>query len=172
MDIRFQLLKAHSKENANLIAEQVLQRPEDFKVLMDLFLGDDELLAQRAAWSIGMVGEYKPELILPHLPNLLPVLQNARHPALTRNIYRVLQKTDVPTEYQGLLFDLAIQEVTNPGRPPAIRVFAMTTALRIVTKVQELAPELQMVIEENMEHAPKAFLSRGRKTLKALELLI
>lgn len=169
MDIKVQVLKAHSKENAKLIAEYVLQRNEGFKVLINLLQDEDPEVTRRAAWPFGIAGHEKPEMLLPYLPETIFILESRPHPALSRNLYRILQELNIPADYQGLIFDLAVAEIANPKTPSAIRAFAMSTACNIACSEKALIPELQLTIEGHWENAPKAYLSRGRKILKKLE---
>ncbi len=169
MDISVQLKRSHSSNNAKVVAEYVLQHSRQFKVLVGLCLVNDEDLAKRAAWALGMAGQQKPELLEDCLADIIPALQQQSHPAIKRNFYRVLQEMDIPEDFQGIIFGLALQEVANPAAPAAIRAFAMSTAFRIVQKQPVLARELELTISDSWEGAPKAFHSRGRKILKYLD---
>lgn len=66
MDISKQLNSDHSKSNTELIVFYIVENSERFNELMEIFLGADQLLKQRAAWVIGDIGRAEPKLIQPY----------------------------------------------------------------------------------------------------------
>ena len=168
MNLRHQLLKTHSKENADLIKQHILNNPDSFSDLMDIFINEDYRLIQRSAWVVGLIGNHKPEWIIPYLPQLIKCLETPKHDAVSRNIYRVLQNISIPDEYDGALYSLCLRDLSNPKSAVAIKVFGMTVAFNIAQKYPELKEELALVIEEQMPYGSKGYLSRAKKLLLKL----
>lgn len=168
MNIRAQLIKEHSKANAELIRDYVINDKTAFDQLMEIFTTEDYRLNQRSAWVVGMLGDLKPDWFLPYFPQILECLENPIHDAISRNIYRTLQSFEIPSEYEGSLYDLCIRDLSNAKSAIAVKVFCMTVAFNISKKHPELKDELALVIEEQLPYGSKGFLSRSKKILKTL----
>lgn len=169
MDIRESLLKEHSKAQTTRIVEYIGDDKERLAELMDLFLGTEYRITQRAAWVVGYVGEHHPSLMKPYLAPMINHLRKDVHDAVKRNILRVLQDIDVPEELMGELADTCFDFLSEAEEPVAIKVFSMTILYNMTLKEPDLKNELKILIEEQMPFATSGFQSRGRKVLKGLE---
>lgn len=168
MDLRKQLLKEHSRENSQVIFDHLLQNPDRFKELMEIFTQENYRLNQRSAWIVGMVGEKKGDWLIPYFSTLVQCLEKPIHNAISRNIYRSLQTIAVPEEFEGRVYDLALRDLSNTQSATAIKVFAMTVAFNISKSHIELQEELAWAIEEQLPYSSVGYASRARKTLKAI----
>lgn len=130
--------------------------------------GDDEEMARRAAWAFGKAGEKRPEWLYRHLDALVNLLKVQNHPAIPRNIYRVLQYAEIPADYHAQLFDLCLSELNDPRTPAAIKVFAMTVAANICSDQAELSTELKLSIGQNLRYGSAGFRNRAGKILRRL----
>ncbi len=170
MEIKKQLLFDHSKSNTEEIVFYVADNPERLNELMDIFLGVDPLLKQRAAWVIGDLGRTQPTLLKPFDSALIEHLKLPElHDAVKRNTIRYLSETQLNEELWGEAFDLAYKTLSSKTEKVAIKVFSMVLALNIVKKIPELKDELKFAIEEQMPFGTPGFKNRGAKTLVALE---
>ncbi|MEL6659562.1 MAG: hypothetical protein AAFY48_06290 [Bacteroidota bacterium] len=170
MDIKQALIREHSKATTHAITQYIGSRPERFEILMELYLGDDTVLAQRAAWVFSGVGEVYPHLLLPFLDQLLEQLEQAPHPALQRNFLRVVAEGGVALseDQEGLLVNSCFELMANPKIPVAIRVHAMQCIANLLEPYPELAIELKPLIEDGLEEGSAGFRSRGKKILKQI----
>lgn len=168
MDIRKQLLKEHSRKNAEVIAELVLQDKERLKTLFDILKEGEYRPVQRVAWVLGIVCEKRPEWIAPFLPLVISHIEYPLHPAVSRNLYRILQDQDIPEEYMGDLYSLSIRDLSDPKTPIAVKAFCMTVAWRITMKYPELKSELKLILEEQLPYSSAGFQSRARKIIPRL----
>lgn len=168
MDLRKQLLKEHSKENSQYIFDFLMENPERFNDLMEIFTTEDYRLNQRSAWIVGMVGEKIGEWLLPYFPVLIECLNQPIHDAISRNIYRSFQSLPIPQEFEARLYDLCLRDLSNPKSAVAIKVFAMTVAFNISKNHNELQEELALVIEEQLPYGSAGYTSRSRKILKSI----
>jgi len=172
MDISKQLNSDHSKSNTELIVFYIVENPERFNELMEIFLGNDQLLKQRAAWVIGDIGRAEPKLIQPHHEQIINHLKTpGLHDAVKRNTIRYLSETKLEENLWGEAYDLAYRTLSSNSEKVAIKVFSMTLALNIVKKIPELKDELRFIIEEQMPFGTAGFKNRGAKTIAALEKL-
>ncbi len=170
MDIRAALLEEHSKEQTLMITNYIGKSQKRFDQLMDLFLGDEYRVTQRAAWVVSHCADAYPKLIQPHLKRILDNLERPNlHDAIKRNTLKALSEWDLPEELLGQAATISFDLLASPTEAIAIRVHAMTIIYNICHKEPDLADELRLLIEDGMEHGSAGFRSRGKRILKGLD---
>jgi hypothetical protein len=169
MDIKSALQEEHSKVLTMRIVQYIGTSHERFKELMALFLGKDNRLSQRASWAVGFCGLAHPELIYPHLKQMIANLDNPVHNAIKRNTVRILAELDIPEDLLGKIADVCFRLLDDPKEAVAIRVFSMSVCFNITKREPELANELRLIIEDHYPHGSAGFKSRSRKILKELK---
>lgn len=169
MNIREEILKAHSKLQALKIAHYACKSEKNFQQLIECFLDENYRLSQRAAWSVSWAAKKKPEMIAPHIKALVAVLnRKSAHDAVIRNSLRVLQEINIPVEFHGVVMDACFRFLEQPLRAVAIKVFSLTVLFNLSKQYPEIKPELKLIIEDNWDHQTPAFRSRGARVLKKL----
>jgi hypothetical protein len=169
MIIRDELLQEHSRKQALRIARYACSSQANFRELMQCFLGPENRVAQRAAWSVSWAALQQPEMIQPYIKDLVACLKRTDiHPALIRNSVRVLEQVDIPEKFHGDLMNACFGFIETPATPPAIKAFSLTILFRLSDSYPEIRQELKLIIENNWEREGPAFKSRGRKILAAL----
>lgn len=170
MDLQSELLKEHSKPQMLRIVQYVGNNKQRMKELMDLFLGNEYRITQRAAWPLGYISIAHPNLVEPYHEQLLKRLQQpGMHDAVKRNILRLWIPNMPPETCWGELFDLCYQLTRSKDEAVAIRVFAMHVMGNIAIRYPELTFELRSLIEELMLLDQPAFVARGKKVLKLID---
>lgn len=169
MNLKDTILKDNSKKHALELADYIGKDKNRFDELMQLFFGGNYLVTQRSAWVVSMCCDQNPFLITPYLEKLVLNLRNDVHDAVKRNTVRILQTVELPNELLGEAADVCFQLLSSRSEPVAVKVFSMTVLLNIVKRVPELKNELKIIIEDQIPHGSPGFLSRGKKTLKALQ---
>jgi hypothetical protein len=170
MNLREEILREHSKEHALKIAGYACTSKQRFKELIDCFLDDEYRLAQRAAWSVSWAARKSPEMVLPHVKDLVAVLRKKNvHDAVIRNAVRVLQEIEIPEKFQGEVMDACFRFLESPTTPVAVKAFSLTTLSNLLKSYPEIKSELKLIIEERWEHETAAFRSRARKILLQME---
>lgn len=169
MDLQEELLKEHSKRQAEKIIKYVGNDHLRFGMLVNVFLAGPYRVTQRAGWPLSGIVEQYPDLAKPHLPDLLKHLgKPGIHDSVKRNTIRLLQHVDIPKKLHGKVADICFSYLTNHEEPIAVRVFSMSVLERIARENPELKRELQIIIEDHLPFASAAYLSRARKVLKNL----
>ncbi|MBA4139912.1 MAG: hypothetical protein H0X70_05325 [Segetibacter sp.] len=169
MNIREELLREHSKEQAKKISIYACTFKEYFEELMQCFLDKEYRVAQRAAWSVSIAAQQKPEIIKPYIPTLVAQLQNKNVlDAVIRNSVRILQQIEIPETLHGEVMNACFQLIETPSTPAAIKAFSLTTLFNLSKIYPEIKPELKLLIEELWDNETAAFKSRGRKILSEL----
>lgn len=165
-----ELLRAeHSKAQAEKIAHLVSDGTYSTDALMACFFSRDNLIAQRAAWSVSKLSDLNIALIWPYLERMVDNLQLPVHNAVRRNTIRIWQSIDIPEDLKGAIYGTCFEFLCSPSSPPAIRVFSMSVCTNIAMYHTHLAEELMMVIQDFSEASSAGFKSRARKEMKRLE---
>ena len=162
------LLAGHSRFNTDLIAIYIGNDEKLFKDLMDITLNGDPPIPQRAAWVITAITDKYPWIINPYISKIIDNLPKFLHPALARNLLRLLSKVDIPFKKTGKLYDYCFQFLIDKKSPVAIRVHAMQILFNIATKEPGLKNELKLVIESILDEAPGGIIAKAKKLLKNL----
>ena len=169
MNLQEEILKEHSRWNALRIADYACESEKVLKELFDYFLGEEPLLAQRAAWSLSWAGIKNPGLMKPHLKELVSVLsRKGVHQAITRSALRVLVEVDLPKRFHGTVMENCFCLLEDPGSAPAIKVLSLTLLFNLSRFYPDIRRELKLIIEDKPDQQTAGFRSRGRKLLKAL----
>ena len=169
MDIEYEILKEHSRSQADRIVAWIGNDRKRFGRLMDLFLRGDYRTTQRAAMTVGICAERHPALIRPYLRQMVSRMEEPGvHIAVRRNVVRILQAIDIPPGLLGTVATLCFRYLAAKDSPVAVRVFAMTVLARIAKDEPDLGRELRLVIEQQFPYGSGGFCSRARKVLKGL----
>jgi hypothetical protein len=170
MDLREAILKEHSKANALQIAGWIGTDSLRLNALMQLFLGDEYRVVQRAAHILGIIGERQPEMLQPHLPEMLQRMQEGGQPvAVKRNVVRLLQYRDIPEALHGEVMNICFELLADVQETVAVRAFSMTVLAKLATIYPDLKQELRVLIEDGLANNPSpGFKSRGAKVLAGL----
>ncbi|MBI4947794.1 MAG: hypothetical protein HY840_15490 [Bacteroidetes bacterium] len=170
MNIRKALLKEHSKRQAVKISRYACQSKSNFKELIQCYLSDNYVLAQRAGYSVSIAGIMQPSLISPYIKELIAVLsQKNVHGAVIRNSLRVLEIIEIPEKYHGRLMQICFQFLEDHSTSIAIKAYSMTIISNLSKKYPEIKSELKLIIEAHWEQASPGFKSRGRKILSEIK---
>jgi hypothetical protein len=169
MDLVKEILKEHSKTQAGKIVKYVGKDAARFKTLVNVFKAGPYRITQRAAWPLSICVEFYPDLVKPHVKELLvEISKPGAHNAVKRNIMRLLQYAELPRTFHGKIADLCFKYLTDNGEAIAVRVFAMTVLARIASHNPEISRELRMIIQDHLPFASPGYLSRAKKVLKTL----
>lgn len=161
--LREMLEAGHNKPLALEIAAWAGRDRGRFAQLAAIMAGDDPKLAARAAWAAGTCVENHPELLAAHLPALLDRIESRGvHPAVTRNVFRMLQFAPVPGECEGRVLAAALAALGGVA-PVAVKAFAITVLKRLAGDLPEIVEEVRLLIDEQWHDASPAIRVRARR---------
>ena len=169
MTLRDEILEDYSKPYVVYLANKIGADQEAFDELMELFLGDDYRVTQRAAWVLSHCVDNYPWLIEKHLERMILNLQKQVHVAVKRNTVRVLQFIDIPEDLMGITAELCFGFLNSGKEPVAVKAHSMVILFNIVKKFPELKEELKLSIEDQMPFGSAGFKRRGSKSLRSLK---
>ena len=166
MNIRETLASGQSKANTTAIVEYIGSNGERFAELMKIFFAGEYRPTQRAAWSISVCAEKRPELLAPYLSKLIDQLpRKGVHNAVKRNVVRLLHYVAIPKRLHGKVYSHCIDLIADPAEAAAVRAFAITVAEKIAGAEPVLRDELRLVVSQNMAGATPAIKVRVRNIL-------
>jgi hypothetical protein len=162
------LLYNHSKATTNKVINWIGNDPERFKSLINLVLGKDQLLAQRAAWPMSYIVVEQPHLIYPYLNKILDAVVKNVHPAIKRNTFRFLKEIDIPEKNISKTLEACFIAVNNPKEPIAVICFAFYTLLKIAKRFPDLKNEILFATELHQDNHASGLQNTLMKVRKAL----
>ncbi len=166
MDLRKQLLQAHSKENCNIVVAWVGHNQQRFDELFSLFMSNESRLVQVSSWPLSYCVEAYSSLIQNHFSSLLKnIKKQNHHDAVKRHTLRMLQFVEIPKKYQGELMDMCFNYIQNIAEKPSIKVFALVVLENLSKIYPEIKDELRLILETQMPHESAGFKSRAKKLL-------
>lgn len=163
MDIEKALLKEHSKKQKDAIVRYIGNDPARFRELMNCFFKGDYRLTQRAAWPMSDCVKLHPALVKPWLGKLVACLKRKdMHPAVERNITRLLEDIAIPEKWQGEIMDYCFRAVADINAAIAVKAYSITILENLARLYPEILPELITIIEERWDQEGPAFRARAR----------
>lgn len=171
MNIRTQLLVAHSRNNADTVQRYVEQHPESLPELMACLGSDEVKVAQRASMVIGNLGRANPDALRPWWEDLVQAVDDPVHNAITRAVLRYFSELDsaLPKALESRLIDRCMQAVLAPNQQTAISVFAMQFITDRAASYPEHARRLNAALIRLIPSGSPGFQNRGRKMLEQLK---
>ncbi|MAY83369.1 MAG: hypothetical protein CMP59_04470 [Flavobacteriales bacterium] len=174
MNIKEKLADEHSMRISQEIQQYVKDDLSLFSELIDILLGDEKKIAQRAALAVNWCFDYDPAGFKNEADRLIKAFLKRKdiHVAIRRCIIRNLQFIEVPEKYQAQLFDRFLLILHQEDETIAVKAFSMRVAYNICKELPELKVELEEAIRLNLEQSTSAGVqNRGKKILKKLAKL-
>ncbi len=167
--LKQELMAENSKRNMNRVAKMIGNDKVLFKDLLQIMTHDEDPYNRRAAWAITAVTDEYPELLKPHLKEIIPFLKQDLHEGIIRSLLRQLPLIEIPEKYQGVLFDICFNWAENPKYALAVRANALTVLYNISNLHKELKNELIILFEQISQEEAPAMKARGVLLLKKLK---
>ena len=172
MTFKERLEKEHCKTTTSAIVNEICNHPEKMADFMQTFIAGPLRITQRSAWPLGFIAQKNPALLTNYYPILISELHKTNnHDAITRNILRSFQFTDVPKKYQGKILTRCFEFLHDNNQPIAIHAFSMTVIFNLSKTYPDIIPELKASIEELLPNGSAGIKSRGNKILKSINKL-
>jgi hypothetical protein len=157
------LITQHYRHQAQQVINWVGHSRPRFNALVQSAVGNDILLAQRAAWPMSNIAQAHPLIVLPHLPALLAAIKKPGvHTAVVRGTMRLLQFVDIPESLHGTVMDCCFRQIENPKEKAAVKAFALTVLKNLSHTYPEIIPEIKTVVAARMDYETPAFKVRAR----------
>ncbi len=130
---------------------------------MHTCLGEDPVLAQRAAWVMSKVACRYPGLMRPWWKKALERSRQPCHDSIKRNLLKVLEFAGVPEPHESEVLEICLGWLTDRSQPIAVHAYALTIVHTLVQRYPELEGEFRAVAGLLREQASPGIRSRLRK---------
>jgi len=166
------LFNLPNRAKAVALADHIGDDKKKFDELMTLVFDHPGKVMVRTSWVMNFVLEKHHHMLDPYWPRVLAYLNTDVHNAFGRNIFRILGFIPLPEKHLGELVSLAFDYVADPQMEVAIRSNSILFLTQVIKQEPDLAPELRMVLEDQMEYEEKAaFRVRAKRALKQIAKL-
>jgi 8-oxo-dGTP diphosphatase len=160
-----------SMKEAEWLSDSALENPAIFRKLLEYSWSDDRKLAFRASWILTKVCDKFPEIIYPHLSQIVDALPDIDSESVERSFLRILSLTEVvklSEKRHGLLADYCFGELNSATSTIAIKAYSMEILYRLSVIYPQLANELAVSIRALMEEGSAGIVARGNAVLKKI----
>jgi 8-oxo-dGTP diphosphatase len=160
-----------SLKEAEWVAISAIENPSVFNRLLEYSYSDDNKLAFRASWTLTKVCDMYPDLIYPHINEVIEKLGKLGNESTMRCFLRIVSLSDtdmISEKNQGILADLCFSFLRSGFSAIAIKAYSMEILYKLVLKYPELGNELTASINLLQADGSAAILARGRLILKKL----
>ncbi len=164
--LRAMILKEHTKVQRDIVVAWIGDNHERFGHLMELFLGDEYRVVQRAAWIVREIGKRRADWIAAYVGKIVNAIENPIHDAVVRNGLLVLVDVDVPKKYYGRLAEVCFNYLGEVGTPTAIKRASLLILAKICKDEPELKEELVLVLEDQLPHCTVGFVNIAKKYIR------
>jgi 8-oxo-dGTP diphosphatase len=153
------------------VAASALENHEIFLKLLQYSYSSEKQLAFRSSWVLTKVCDKFPEIIEPHLPEMVDSLQKIDNESVIRSFLRIISFTDpikFSEKHRGILADYCFAALNSATSAIAVKVYSMEILYNLTVLYPQLANELASVIRIMMEDGTAALVSRGNSILKKI----
>jgi 8-oxo-dGTP diphosphatase len=153
------------------VATSAIDNPDIFKKLLDYSFSDDKKLAFHASWTLTKVCDKYPEIIFPHLAEIIESLDKIDNESALRSFLRIISLTNmsrIGTKHHGILAEHCFNALRSGFSAIAIKAYSMETLYKLALIYPELANELSATINMLQGEGSAGIIARGRIILKKL----
>lgn len=152
------------KEWARRIAEE--------ENLMDLvgLLDEPHPVGMRFSWIFGDITDLNPDLIFDCLPYFFKRRNDFTFPGFHRSVARMLYFTGIPEEIEGEAMDQMVEWCMDPQVAIGVKHHSLKTLMRLADKYPDLAHEVILVLQSQVDMHTAAYQKRVRKWLREMEI--
>ena len=169
MDLAEIIMEEHSKVQAEMVADLILQRPELLDELMEIIFADKEPLSRRAAWPLRFIYEKDEQLLNSYLPIFIKKLPDIKSVAVQRNLLYILAYSNIPQSYHGELLQCFFEILTDTSTSVASLIYSMDGFYNISKNEPDLLNELVLIIHQIIPVASAGVKSKSMKILRKIE---
>lgn len=169
MNLQEEILREHSKKQAENIAFWAMEEPHNFIELIELFFSNQKVLTQRAGYALSKCSDVNPKCMEAYLPRFLAFMNHGIHSSVKRNALRVFELTnEIPEELEGELLDNCFKYLQNSHEEIAVKALSLTIAGKLCEKYPDLKNELKLVVEDQIEYSNPSFKVRVKRIFASL----
>ena len=161
----------HSRAQAVMIADLVIQKPALFDELLDIVFAEEEPVSRRAAWPLRFIHERNECLIDKYIPIIITKLPNIKSVAIQRNLLYIIAYSNIPEFYYGRLLDFTSRVLLDTNSSVASIIYSVDIFFNVSKSEPDLLNELRHMIDFLIPNATPGVKSKCIKTLRKIDRL-
>jgi len=166
------IMAEHSKAQAKMIADIIIQEPVLLGELMEIIFSNTEPASRRAAWPLRFIHNRDLKILLPYFPLIVEELPGVESVAVQRSLLYILAYSDIPEDYHGQLLQFTSQLLTNRNTSVASTIYSMDIFFKLSLDEPDLLFELKNMLEMLMPYGSAGVKSKSRRIIKKIEKLV
>lgn len=171
MNLHQIIMSEHSRAQAVMIADLVIQKPALFGELLDIIFTEEEPVSRRAAWSLRFIHERNEHLLDNYIPIIIDKLPNIKSVAIQRNLLYILAYSTIPEFYYGVLLEYTSKILLNTNSSVASIIYSVDIFFNLSKGEPDLLNELRIMIGMLLPNSTPGVKSKCLKTLKKIDKL-
>lgn len=165
------IMAEHSKAQAKMIADIIIQRPELLDELLKIIFSDKEPISRRAAWPLRFIHERNEKLLTPFLSTIADSLPYVTSVSVQRSLLYILAYSPIPKICHGKLLQYTSELLLNKGTSVASMIYSLDIFFKLSKDEPDLLNELRNMIELLLPYGSAGVKSKSGKILKKIEKL-
>ena len=160
-----------SMQEADWLATSAIENPVIFNKLLEYSYSKDRKLAFRASWTLSKACDKFPELIYPHLSEIIESLPKFDNESVQRSFMKIISASDIKPlnkHLHGILADHCFEMLESGFSAIAIKAYSMEILYNLSIIYPELGNELSSSIRILMEDGSAGIIARGNSILKKI----
>ena len=166
MDILLQLNSYCSKINTKEIAYFAIENPEKIDYLIELTLSDKYPTNARAAWVLTTIMEIRKHVCEQYVDVLCNNLKKIENISVARNYLKIISNYRIKEEFHAYIVEYCFRVINDSGIPVANKIYSIDIIQNLCKIYPELAQELHVSLQENINKSTVGFKSKAKKILK------
>ena len=171
MNLHQIIMSEHSRAQAVMIADLVIQKPALFDELLDIVFAEEEPVSRRAAWPLRFIHEMNVSLLDNYIQIIIVKLPEIKSVAIQRNLLYILANSNVPEFYNGRLLEYTSKVLLNTSSSVALLIYSVDIFFNISKDEPDLLNELRLIIDFLIPNATAGVRSKCRNTLRKIDRL-
>ena len=165
------IMVEHSRAQAEMIADIIVQKPVLLDELLKIVFADKEPVSRRAAWPLRFILHREEQLLTTYLPTIIKQLSKVESVAVQRNLLYVLAYSDIPESSYGELLQYSSEVLINTSSSVASIIYSIDIFFNLSKSEPDLLNELKLMLELLLPNATAGVRSKSSRTLRKIEKL-
>ncbi len=158
-----------NKSQVNELSLLVSNSKELFDELISIIINGTHHEAFMASWVLQYAGVKQPEWFYENLEALLKHLEINTNESVLRCVTRVIWKTKIPREMDGIVTQKCFEWLENKENPIAVKAFSIHILSKIIDHEPELCHEIKDLTESVLPYASSGLANSAEKLLKKIK---
>jgi len=125
-------------------------------------------VAMRFSWVLGGICETAPQQVFPAITYFFNQRTEIDIPNFNRSLAKMFALAGIPAEIESEAIDALFKWLSDKKSNVSTKSYAMLALQRVVAKYPEFKNELEVAIEEQLQHNSESFKKRAKKILESL----